>query len=625
MRITLPSGDVIESRDRESILSALRREKVYLVSSCGGKGTCGKCRVRLTHGEAERASVMKLSESDIAEGYCLACQTFPESDITIEIPNESRLIIGDKIAVGRADELLELVRKFSVSTSPLATRMTLELPPPTIEDSISDLERIKRALAGKAVDVQHLSIRYELLQLLPDALRSRGWKVTVTLGAGEVPELLAVHAGEEATLHYGVAVDIGTTTVVVYLVDINTGRLLDVGSTYNSQMQYGDDVINRIVHATEEGRLPELRKTIRSDINDLLDPICERHELDPDDIDSMVIAGNTTMTQLFFGLNPQYIREEPYIPAANSYPEIHAGQLGIRINRGAPVYTVPCVASYVGGDIVAGVMASGMTRSETFSLFMDIGTNGEIAFGNNEMLMTAACSAGPCFEGSGIKSGMRATEGAIEGVEFEPETLEPHLKVIGDGPPVGICGSGMIDAIGDMFLKGIIDQKGKLQPVSPLVRKGPDGMEFLLHSEEGRDIVLTEPDIDNILRAKAAIHAGYQVLLNEIGFTMDMVERVYIAGGFGNYLNVDKAILLGMLPDVDRSRFRFLGNTSITGAYLCLLSGEMRAEAEKIASKMTYMELSVSSAFMDEYMSALFLPHTDMDRYPTVKKIMARG
>ncbi|MBI5141685.1 MAG: DUF4445 domain-containing protein [Nitrospirae bacterium] len=617
MKITLPTGKTVESRSGESILSALRREKVYLVSSCGGRGTCGKCKIQITEGTASRQSLMKLDANEIANNFALACKAFPDTDIAIEIPKESRLLIGDKIAVGRADDLARLAEQLGCALSPLVRRVPLVIAPPTIDDNISDLERIKRELGRAGVDAERLHVRYDLLREMSDVLRDNDWQVTLTISTGELPELLAIHSGTEAAAHYGVAVDIGTTTVVVYLIDMLSGKLVDVGSTYNSQMRYGDDVINRIVHATEHGMIEQLQQAVVGDINNLLDPVLERHNLKSDDIDSMVIAGNTTMTQLFYCLNPEYIREEPYIPAANAYPEIHAGQLGIDIHPNAPIFTAPCVASYVGGDISAGVLASGMARREGFSLFMDIGTNGEIALGNREMLVTAACSAGPCFEGSGMKCGMRATEGAIEGIEFDPRSFNPTLKVVGGGEPLGICGSGMIDAIGDMYLKGIIDQKGKLQPVSRRVREGDDGMEILL-SGGRREVVLTESDIENIIRAKAAIHAGYSVLLNEIGFTIDMLDNIYIAGGFGNYLNIEKAILLGMLPDVDRSKFVFLGNTSITGAAICLLSGAMRAEVKEIAAKMTYVELSVSASFMDEYMSAMFLPHTDMNRYPTV-------
>ncbi|MFN3479045.1 MAG: ASKHA domain-containing protein, partial [Thermodesulfovibrionales bacterium] len=511
--------------------------------------------------------------------------------------------------------------------SPMVKQVCLDIPPPTIYDNISDLDRLKRSLEEKGLKEMRFSHRF--VSGLSRILREANWKVV--LGYTEDKEVLYITDSEKFRGRYGLAVDIGTTTVVLYLVDLIDGRLIDVGSTYNSQMRYGDDVITRIIHATEGGGLNELRDAIVSDINDLLRPILERHQINRDDIESIVIAGNTTMSHIFWGLDPAYIREEPYIPTANFFPRWKAGTARIEINPQATVYTLPCVASYVGGDIVAGVLASRMHRSSEIALFMDIGTNGEIAIGNNEWLMTAACSAGPCFEGSGIKNGMRATEGAIESVSINRETLEPEIKVIGNSKPIGICGSGMIDAISEMFLSGIIDQKGKLiDSKSRRVRTGEDGKEFLFYEGKDKDsvlslskeIVLTEVDIENILRAKAAIYAGVTLLLKEVGFGMDVIERVYIAGGFGNYLNVEKAIILGMLPDLPRERFTFLGNTSITGAYLCLLSEELRKEAEDIASKMTYVELSVSRGFMDEYISALFLPHTDISLFPSVSKMI---
>jgi uncharacterized 2Fe-2S/4Fe-4S cluster protein (DUF4445 family) len=409
--------------------------------------------------------------------------------------------------------------------------------------------------------------------------------------------------------------------VVVYLVNLLTGEIVDIGSTYNSQMRYGDDVITRIVHATEGGGLNELRDAVVTDINTIVDSLMERHSIDACEIDTATIAGNTTMSHIFWGLNPGSIREEPYIPTLNQFPQWKGGTARLSVNPQSPVYTVPSVASYVGGDIVAGVLASKMHRNPEIALFMDIGTNGEIAIGNNEWLMTAACSMGPCFEGSGIRCGMRATSGAVESVKIEPNTYEPQISVIGGGHPMGICGSGMIDAISEMFLTGVIDQKGKLvKGKTDRIRESEEGLEFVLYRDEAhhKDIVLTEVDVENIIRAKAALYAGIKTLLSEVGFTMDAVEKVYIAGGFGNYINVERAVILGMLPDIPKERFVFMGNTSITGAYLCLLSEELRKEAEDIASKMTYIELSVYRSFMDEYMSALFLPHTDMSQFPTV-------
>jgi uncharacterized 2Fe-2S/4Fe-4S cluster protein (DUF4445 family) len=402
--------------------------------------------------------------------------------------------------------------------------------------------------------------------------------------------------------------------------------LIDAASIYNSQIRFGDDVITRIVNATEHNELNNIHRAVISDINMLLSLLMGTHEIVPESIDCIVASGNTTMTQFMLGLDPSAIREEPYIPTANTFPLAYTGELQIKINPRVPVYSLPCVASYVGGDIVSGVLSTRLHRQEEVSIFIDIGTNGEIVLGNSEWLMAAACSAGPCFEGSGMKHGMRATEGAIEDVRINHETLEIEIQVIGNGvQPMGICGSGMIDAIADMFFAGILDQKGKLQKgVSDRVRDGEEGPEFVIYSEKGREIVLTEPDIENIVRAKAAIYAGFTTLLMEVGFTFDDVHKVYIAGGFGKFLDIEKAIMLGMLPEMPMEKFEYMGNTSVTGAYLCLLSQPLRTEAEDISRKMTYVELSVSKSFMDEYVSGLFIPHTNMDAFPGVKQMMRK-
>jgi len=619
--LKLTSGKALTISGGESLYAALKRQGVYLVASCGGKGTCGKCRLKVIEGDCEIVSYGKMSLTDRDAGYVLACQTFARSDVHVEVPEESRLVVGDKIAISKSRDFFELLQSFHAQISPVVRREILSIPPPSIHDNISDLERLKRELEKKGLRGMRFS--HGFVAPLSKALRGAEWEISI--GYTEGPEAIFVSCAE-CKEKYGLAVDIGTTTVVVYLVDLVDGRVIDVGSTYNSQMKYGDDVITRIVHATEGGGLDELRDAVVGDVNDILDTLAERHKINREDIESIVLAGNTTMSQLFWGLDPASIREEPYVPTVNFFPKWKAQIAGINANSQAPVYTVPCVASYVGGDIVAGVLASRMHRNPEIALFMDIGTNGEIAIGNNEWLMTAACSAGPCFEGSGIKHGMRATEGAIESIRIDPETYEPKIGVIGNAKPVGICGSGMIDAISEMFLAGVIDQKGKIleELTTDRIRRGDEGVEFVFSRSGDRDVVLSEVDIENILRAKAAIYAGVSLLLKEVGFGLDAIERVYIAGGFGNYLNVDRAIILGMLPDVPKEKFSFLGNTSVTGAYLCLLSEELRREADDIASKMTYMELSVSRNFMDEYMSALFLPHTDMDQFPTVEALLRK-
>jgi len=636
MNLQLLSGESFSISPGQTILDALKKAEYYLVASCGGKGTCGKCRVRIVDGRFEAKGFGKLTLEERNKNYVLACQTVALSDLLIEIPEDSKLTVGDKIAIAKGVDLLNLLISLGGEISPLVRYVDLDLPPPTITDNIGDLERLKRALKEKGIE--GLRFSHKFLTRLGADLRKNNWKIRIhytdclgcpsgypeELQAPPVLETLFI-SGQRETKRYGIAVDIGTTTIVTYLVNLDDGRLVDVGSTYNSQIRYGDDVITRIIYATEKNGLEELRKAVVEDINSIINSMVERQSINPEDIITATIAGNTTMSHIFWGLDPGSIREEPYIPTVNSFPIWRAGTAGLIINSQAPVYTLPCVASYVGGDIVAGVLASKMHRNPEIALFMDIGTNGEIVVGNNEWLMTAACSAGPCFEGSGIKSGMRATKGAIEQIRLNPSTLEPEYSVIGDSRPIGICGSGMIDAISEFFIHGLIDQKGRfIKGRSPRIREGEDGPEFVFY-EDGIKVVLTEPDIENIMRAKAAIYAGVSLLLKEVGLDLSNLQKVYIAGGFGNYLNPKKAILLGMLPDLPEDRFVFLGNTSIAGAYLCLLSERMRKEAEEISQRMTYMELSVSRGFMDEYLSALFLPHTEIERFPSLNRLKAEA
>ena len=624
MKISLSSGKSISGSPDISILESLKREDIFLTSSCGGKGTCGKCKIIIRSGSVNTRSAIKLTQEEIKKGYTLACQAFSEGDVLIEIPKESMLTLERKIATGKSKDLQALLRSTGAGIEPLTERIVLQLPTPSLNDNISDLERLKRELSSKGLGC--LRVPFRFLTDLAKTVRKKDWEVTLCIiHTEDCNEITNIFPDNKKTPRYGIAIDIGTTTLVAYIIDLTAANLVDIASTYNSQIQFGDDVITRIVYATEHNGLRNLNKTVITDINIFLSLFKKTHHIDSDSIDQFVIAGNTTMTHLFLGLDPSAIREEPYIPTANSFPLAFAGELGLKVNPNTPVYAFPCVASYVGGDIVSGVLAARLHKKQELSLFMDIGTNGEMVLGNSEWLVAAACSAGPCFEGSGMKHGMRATEGAIEDVRINRKTLEPEIKVIGDTVPIGICGSGMIDVVAEMFLTGILNQKGKLQrEISKRIREGEDGLEFVVYSQDGRDIVLTEPDIENIIRAKAAIYAGFSILLKEVGYTFDDIHKVYIAGGFGKFLDVEKAVILGMLPDISREKFEYMGNTSITGAYLCAISQKMREEAEEIARKMTYLELSVSRSFMDEYVSALFIPHTNIDAFLSVKELMKK-
>jgi uncharacterized 2Fe-2S/4Fe-4S cluster protein (DUF4445 family) len=414
----------------------------------------------------------------------------------------------------------------------------------------------------------------------------------------------------------------------VYLVDLLTGRVVDRASAYNAQISAGEDIISRIVFAQKRGGLSRLQKMVLRTLNGLLEELSSRNQIPSRQISKAVVAGNTTMIQIFLALDPRAIREMPFIPTISQPPPLTAEEIGLSINPRATVDALPVVGAYVGADITAGVLASGMYDTDALTLFIDVGTNGEIVLGNRDWLITCACSAGPAFEGSGVRHGMRATAGAIEEIWIDSRTFEPTYETIGGLPARGICGSGMIGLLAEMFVTGILDKAGKIRRdlPTPRVRVGDHGGEFVVvwanQSGIGTDIVINEVDIENLLRTKGAIYAGFSVLVQSVGLQLADVEQVLIAGAFGQYINVEKAIQIGLLPDMPWDRFHYLGNTSALGAFYSLVSRHLRREVIEIASRMTYLELSADNTFYDQFMSALFLPHTDITTFPSVMRVL---
>lgn len=504
----------------------------------------------------------------------------------------------------------------------------LEMDPPTLDDNISDFERLKRHIR-KQLNYSSVFCRLPILRKIPKLLRKANFKITITHipRGNEKTTIINVEEGDKTRELYGAAVDIGTTSVAACLVNLYNGELMARASSGNAQIKYGADVINRIIYSTKGSGLQELNyAVIQETINPLLDKMYRDSGISRDQVVSFVAAGNTTMSHLFLGVYPNFLRMEPYIPAFVKTPFIKASELDIEVNPETFIYLVPCVASYVGGDISSGVLSSGMWNSEENVLFIDLGTNGEIVFGNSEYLMTCACSAGPAFEGGEISCGMRASGGAVEKVSIDGN-YEPTLGVIGNEKPLGICGSGIIDLICEMMFAGIIDRKGKI--VKGLdtnrIRFDEHGIgEYILAFKDQynleRNIGITEVDIDSFIRAKAAIYSGITTLLNNLSMDFTDIDRIYIAGGIGNSLNIDNAVKIGMLPDIDQSKIHYIGNSSLMGCYLTLMSEDARHKLEQIANSMTYVELSVEPKYMDEFVSACFLPHTDIDKFPTVKK-----
>jgi uncharacterized 2Fe-2S/4Fe-4S cluster protein (DUF4445 family) len=616
-----PDGKCVNAEPGANLLELARSAGVSIDSSCGGKGVCGKCKVLTKYGEVKTRPTAELTREEKDEGYVLACQSEVVGDVVVEVPVSSQL--GEfQILQSGAESIIDLE-----AITPLTQKVDVVLNPPSLEDNSGDLERLARGLRTHTENSQ-LHIDLDVLKRLPRALRENDWQVTVTItNSRDDPEVIDVQSMAESRHNYGIGIDVGTTTVVVHLIDLDTGSSLGVLAEYNGQIKYGEDVIARIIYTNEnEGGLEELRSAVVDTINSLILNLTDSTQISPSDITCAVCAGNTTMTHLLLGIDPTSIRREPYVPVVQWVPIIRADQIGLNINHGARVYCFPAVGGYVGGDITAGVLATAIAESSDLSMLIDVGTNGEIVLGNNEWLICCSCSAGPAFEGCGIEHGMHATAGAIERLEYDADTDEVIFSTIGGKmPPRGICGSGLIDAMATLLKSGAMDRAGKinLSWQSSRIRIVDDEPQFVFiwGREVGRedDIFLTEADIQNLMRSKSAVYAGATLLLRNLGLSFGDLEQIRIAGGFGNYLDIEKSVMIGLLPDMPLDRIRFVGNTSAAGARMALLTENARQKAEEISRKMTYVELMAEgSKFMDEFIAGLFLPHTDTSLFPSV-------
>jgi uncharacterized 2Fe-2S/4Fe-4S cluster protein (DUF4445 family) len=628
-----PSGQVVEVEVGTLLADAAVEAGIALNLPCGGQGRCGRCRVRVEHGGISHRSGVRLTTAELAEGWALGCQAVIKGDSVIFVPEQEKVEV-EFVTKAVGAERIALAAEFDGIRDPSVLRAHLTIAPPSLDDQTTDWDRLLRELSVQS-GVQNLTASLPMLRTLARDLREADWNVTTVLDLGDPetdpcarPRLIDLLPGDQSDRCYGVAIDIGTTSNVIYLVDMLTGKVIDRASAYNAQIQAGEDVISRIVFAQKRDGLSRLQKMVLKTLNSLLDDLTARNQIPSRQISKAVVAGNTTMIQLFLELDPRTIREMPFIPTISQALPVTAEELGLNINPQATVDCLPVVGAYVGADITAGVLASGMYATDDLTLFIDVGTNGEIVLGNRDWLITCACSAGPAFEGSGVRHGMRATAGAIEEIWIDNRTYEPTYQTIGGLPARGICGSGMIGLLAELFVTGILDRGGKVRRdlPTPRIRVGDHGAEYVVawanQSGVGTDIVLNEVDIENLLRTKGAIYAGFSVLVRSVGLEMADVEQVFIAGAFGQYINIEKAIQIGLLPDMPWDRFRYLGNTSALGAFYSLVSRPMRREVIEIARKMTYLELSADNTFYDQFMSALFLPHTDMTAFPSVMRVL---
>jgi len=634
----IPDNKTVVVERGTTLLAAAISCHIHLNAACGGDGVCGKCKVIVKKGAIHSEPSGKITLEERKRGVHLACQTLVESDMEVEIPHESRLdlsaLSSDELNLrlrgvfADAEDIFEAKPRLGddiFSYAPLVSKFYLEILKPSFDDKTSDLERVTRALEEK-IGRAPLLTGLANIRKLGVLLRSSDWKVTVAVShKGNVPEIISIEPGDRADKNFGFAFDIGTTTISAQLVDLNKRAILGTKATYNRQATFGADVISRIIYAQEGDGLEKLHHAVVDVINEMIESFVEECHVDLNDAMCLSVAGNTTMIHLLLRIDPTSIRQEPYVAVANLVPVLKASEVGVKINPKGLIFCIPGVSSYVGGDITAGVVACDMHESKDINLLIDIGTNGEIALGNADWMVSCAASAGPAFEGSGLACGLRATRGAIETVKLKKDTLEVEACTIGNHKACGICGSGYIALMSELLRCGVLDKNGKINRTikNKRVRSGDNGYEFVIIFKEDagvkEDIVITDADLDNLKRAKAAIYSGIAILVRHMEIDFNQIKKIFVAGGFGTSLNIDSSVEIGLLPDVGKEKYVFVGNSSLAGARQSLLSTQASKICDEVSKNITYFELSTDPQYMDEYMAALFFPHTDMSRFPSVK------
>ena len=622
---------VIECNAGDNLLELARRANVAIDAPCSGNGSCGKCRVKLIEGELETFASRHITAEEYEAGWRLSCNCKVASDCVVFVPDiasayQSRMKTADlsspkEIAI--FEECQNNLRESGIEFVNSFRSVVVEMEEPTLDDTMPDNERLTWAIQS-AMGVANVKIPFAVMAKLASTLRLNHFKVCVK-GELQGDTFLCMEICDPAdTAIVGCAIDIGTTTVTMVLTDLESGKLLAKGSSGNGQIRYGADVINRIIEQGRNGGKKKLQDAIvKETLNPIIANLCKAAGINARSILRMCVAANTTMNHLFVGVDAEPVRMEPYIPSFFAWEGLLAGDLKLPANPLAPVIIAPNIGSYVGGDITAGTLAAGLWDRDEMSLFIDLGTNGELVFGNRDFMMSCACSAGPAFEGGDISCGMRATDGAIEACEIDKETMEPKLTIVGDPgqKPVGICGSGIIDIISELFRCSIINARGLFDREGERVKRDAHGMgRYVLataeESETGREIAINEVDIDNFIRAKGAIFSAIDTLLNSVDMTPECIDKVYVAGGIGSGINMRNSVNIGMLPDVELEKYHYIGNSSLTGAYAMVMSDEANAKCTELGANMTYLELSTYPGYMDSFVAACFLPHTNSSLFP---------
>ncbi len=625
----------MECNAGDNLLELARRGNVAIDAPCSGNGSCGKCRVKLLEGEVESIPSRHISDEEYKAGWRLSCNCKVVTDCTVLVPDiasayQSRMKTADlsspqELAIfenAQAD-----LRESGLVFGNNYRAVVLTMAEPTAEDTMPDVERLTWAIQ-EATGAQKVHVPFCVMVKLASTLRENQFSVCAKGELKDGTFTCMELCGPEDTAIVGCAIDIGTTTVTMVLVDLQSGKLLAKGSSGNGQIRYGADVINRIIEQSRPGGKKKLQDAIvKETLNPIIGSLCKSAGINARSILRLTVGANTTMNHLLVGVDSDPVRMDPYIPSFFGWEGLTAGDLKLPANPLAPVVIAPNIGSYVGGDITAGTLSARIWDKDEMSLFIDLGTNGELVFGNRDFLMSCACSAGPAFEGGDISCGMRATDGAVEACTIDKETMEPTLSIIGDQGQrcVGICGSGIIDIISELFRCGIINAKGLFVREGSRVARDAHGMgRYILaaatESETGREVSINEVDIDNFIRAKGAIFSAIDTLLKSVDMTVDMIEKVYVAGGIGSGINMSNAVNIGMFPDVELEKFQYIGNSSLTGAYAMVISDQAIEKCHEVGANMTYLELSTYPGYMDSFVAACFLPHTDARLFPSVTR-----
>ncbi len=620
-----PSNRTGNVQEGKTVLEAARELGVEIESLCGGLRSCGKCKIRLIEGNLSPFTKEEgelIREVERTGGYRLACAAEVEGDVLIYIPKESRREeqVARKEVSGRAVEL-----------KPAVTLHFIELHPPSLYDPLGDWDRLKKGLSER-YPLHDLKIDYQALLRLPSVLRQGNWKVTVAVWMNQ--EVIALKRGRVDDV-YGLAIDIGTTTVAGYLCSLTSGKVIATESVTNPQLAYGEDVMTRITYAImdREG-LQDLHRRIIDGLNGLILSVTDQANVSPDDLLELSVVGNTAMHHLFLAMDPQYLGVSPFPPVLHRSLTICARELGLKVNHSAKVFLPPIEAGFVGADNVGVLISEEPYKRDEMSLIIDVGTNGELIMGNRERLLSASCATGPAFEGAHIKFGMRAAQGAIERVEIDPKTFDVKFKVVGkegwsnemaEPEAKGICGSGIIDAVAELYRAGIIDKTGTFKNGirSPRLRNSNGKAEFVIAWKEetsiGAEITVTQQDVRNVQLGKAALYAGAKLLMRKLG--LNKLDRILLAGAFGSYIDPTRALILGMFPDCDLDHIEAVGNAAGDGARIMLLNRDKRIEAEEIAKRVEYVELTIEKDFQKEFIEAMHIPH-GRDPFPHLKGIV---